>query len=74
MVVYACVILHVCSGNNAALQAWLDSRHVAVGTKCNKLLRVDTETMAVLEVRTALASWTHHMPSSLQTTSTLTAR
>ena len=36
------------------MQAWLDDRHVAVGTKCNKLLRMDTETMAVCEVSRCL--------------------
>ena len=37
---------------------------MAVGTKCNKLLRVDTETMAVLEVQTAVASSEPcHMPT-----------
>ena len=49
--------LVVCTVSHAALQAWLGSRHVAVGTKCNKLLRVDTETMAVLEVQTPLVSF-----------------
>ena len=41
---------HIPTSSSAAPQAWLDTRHVAVGTKCNKLLRIDTETMAVREV------------------------